>query len=870
MHVGRTGCCGSGEQGGSGEQRDRRHHRFAPDEVALCARWSTRASSDLDAAGREQRIPLLEHSDDDDKAEAMELVSSAPDSRNWRGIGIALLVIAGVCALIVTAVILLTPDKGPRVKQARISLEEVLHGTFNPRKFNGSWVSDTDFVYRDADGALVLYNAQSKEKRTLLHNTTFRQYDVRKYSMSPDLNFLLLVHDVVPVFRYSFTAKYKIYDFSNREVFPLKHSSNQEELQYAAWGQTGNQLTYVFENDLYLIPSVGDSSPVRLTDTGSPGVVFNGVADWLYEEEVLGSSSALWWSPGGSRLCYATFNDTGVSAMMLPLYEGQYPALLPLRYPKAGSTNPEVELHVVAVTHGGAEPAKPVQPPQELLDKTSEYYVTMVAFLDEKALLVNFLSRAQNWTLVSVCREAASAWHCSKQAVETASGGWIELSEPPLVTPPLPGGPAFFLRLPVQDAHHGNFRHLAAFQDKRRMWLTHGPYDTIAALAFRPKTQHLFYRSTREGRPGESHVYQVPFDKEGTQSVCLTCDLGDQCLYNNAWFSHDAEFYVLECLGPGVPWVALYSTADNKQLEMLESNAELRELVENRAMPQVRNLVAPLPDGYNASVRLLLPPGLRDEEVLKYPFLVHVYGGPGSQQVTELFRINWGHYLASRKGVVYGLVDGRGSGLQGDRRLHQVYRRLGTVEVEDQLRVARHLKNELSFISGEHTAIWGWSYGGYVSAMALANGGPGNNGNDTPHESGSAVFQCAISVAPVSNWLYYDSAYTERYMGLPRDNLAGYERADLTRAAARLKGKKFLLVHGTADDNVHFQHSMMLAKELTKKGVLYRTQVYPDEKHGLSHVTTHLYNAMEEFIDDCFEGSDHAVEEVGLMQVKAS
>ncbi|XP_054918009.1 prolyl endopeptidase FAP-like isoform X9 [Dermacentor andersoni] len=794
MHVGRTGCCGSGEQGGSGEQRDRRHHRFAPDEVALCARWSTRASSDLDAAGREQRIPLLEHSDDDDKAEAMELVSSAPDSRNWRGIGIALLVIAGVCALIVTAVILLTPgDKGPRVKQARISLEEVLHGTFNPRKFNGSWVSDTDFVYRDADGALVLYNAQSKEKRTLLHNTTFRQYDVRKYSMSPDLNFLLLVHDVVPVFRYSFTAKYKIYDFSNREVFPLKHSSNQEELQYAAWGQTGNQLTYVFENDLYLIPSVGDSSPVRLTDTGSPGVVFNGVADWLYEEEVLGSSSALWWSPGGSRLCYATFNDTGVSAMMLPLYEGQYPALLPLRYPKAGSTNPEVELHVVAVTHGGAEPAKPVQPPQELLDKTSEYYVTMVAFLDEKALLVNFLSRAQNWTLVSVCREAASAWHCSK-----------------------------------------------------------------------------FYRSTREGRPGESHVYQVPFDKEGTQSVCLTCDLGDQCLYNNAWFSHDAEFYVLECLGPGVPWVALYSTADNKQLEMLESNAELRELVENRAMPQVRNLVAPLPDGYNASVRLLLPPGLRDEEVLKYPFLVHVYGGPGSQQVTELFRINWGHYLASRKGVVYGLVDGRGSGLQGDRRLHQVYRRLGTVEVEDQLRVARHLKNELSFISGEHTAIWGWSYGGYVSAMALANGGPGNNGNDTPHESGSAVFQCAISVAPVSNWLYYDSAYTERYMGLPRDNLAGYERADLTRAAARLKGKKFLLVHGTADDNVHFQHSMMLAKELTKKGVLYRTQVYPDEKHGLSHVTTHLYNAMEEFIDDCFEGSDHAVEEVGLMQVKAS
>lgn len=278
----------------------------------------------------------------------------------------------------------------------------------------------------------------------------------------------------------------------------------------------------------------------------------------------------------------------------------------------------------------------------------------------------------------------------------------------------------------------------------------------------------------------------------------------------------------------------------------------------------------------DATVRLLLPPGLRDEEVLKYPFLLNVYGGPGSQQVTERFRINWGHYLASRKGVVYGMVDGRGSGLQGDRRLHQVYRRLGTVEVEDQLRVARYLKNELPFISAEHTAIWGWSYGGYVAAMALANGGPGFSGNVTPHsgagDEGVAppVFQCGISVAPVTSWLYYDSAYTERYMGLPSDNMAGYERADLIRIASRIMGKKFFLVHGTADDNVHFQHSMMLAKELTKQGVMYRTQVYPDERHALSQVTPHLYEAMEEFLDDCFEGSDHAVEEVGLMQVKAS
>lgn len=617
-----------------------------------------------------------------------ELVSSAPDSRNWRGIGIALLVIAGVCALIVTAVILLTPDKGPRVKQVRISQHEILHGNFNPRKFNGSWVSGFEFVYRDSDGALVLYNAQNREKRTLLHNTTFRQYDVRTYFMSPDRNFLLLVNDIVPVFRYSFTAKYKIYDFSSREVFPLKHSSNEEELQYAGWGKTGNQLAYVFGNDLYLIPSIGESSPVRLTTTGLPGVVFNGIADWLYEEEILARSAALWWSPRGSNLCYATFNDSEVHTVSLPVYRGQYPDSVELRYPKAGSPNPTVELHVVNVA-GDSRSSKVVQPPEELLQKTKEYYVTLVAFLDEESLLVNFLSRAQNWTLVSVCREAASTWDCSRQAQETVSGGWIELSEPPLVTPQ---NGAFVLRLPVQDANRGSFKHLAAFQDKRKNFLTHGPYDTIALLAYHTDSKHVFYRSTREGRPGESHVYKVPLDVQGTHPVCLTCDLGDQCLYNNAIFSPDgANYHVLECLGPGVPWIALYKTADNKQVDMLETNEELKELLEQRALPQVRNFYAPLADGYNATVRLLLPPGLRDEEVLKYPFLLNVYGGPGSQQVTERFRINWGHYLASRKGVVYGMVDGRGSGLQGDRRLHQVYRRLGTVEVEDQLRVARYL-----------------------------------------------------------------------------------------------------------------------------------------------------------------------------------
>ncbi|XP_064457511.1 inactive dipeptidyl peptidase 10-like isoform X2 [Ornithodoros turicata] len=793
-----------------------------------------------------------------------ELVSSAPDSRNWRGIGIALLVIAGVCALIVTAVILLSPgDKGPRVKQPRISLGDVLLGFFHPRRFNGSWVTDTEFIYRDTDGTLMLYNAETKEKKTLLFNTTFRKFDAKVYQMSPDRNFLLLTHDIKPVYRHTFLAKYEIYDFTSKDLFPLRHSPNHEELQYAAWGKTGSQLVYVFENDVYFISSVLGGAPVRVTQTGVPDVVFNGIPDWLYEEEVLSSPSAMWWSPKGQQLCLARFNDTGVRTISVPVYstDDLYPGVRDLRYPKSGTANPTVDLFVASLGDLGTTGVKlkSVRPPRELLDRTKEYYVTFVAFLDEQSLVVNFLTRAQNWTQVSVCREGASTWDCAGQAVETASGGWIDLKEPPLVAA---GG--FFLKLPVQDQRRGNFKHLAAFQEKRKKFLTHGPYDIISILAYSPESKRVFFTSTREGKPGESHLYSVPFNDEETQPICHTCDLGDQCLYNNAVFSSESSrFYILECLGPGVPWVAVRKTSDHSQVEMLDANDELKERVEQRAMPQVRNFYAPLADGYNATVRLLLPPGLRDEEVLKYPFLVHVYGGPDTQQVTEQFRVTWGHSLASRKGVVFAMIDGRGSSRQGDRRLHQVYKRLGTVEVQDQLRVAKYLKAELPFISKEHTAIWGWSYGGYVAAMALAGG-------DAEPSSDDGVFQCGISVAPVTNWMYYDSAYTERFMGLPSDNVAAYDRSNLLLAVEKLRDKRFYLLHGTADDNVHFQHSMLLVKELTRRNIMHRTQVYPDENHSLGRVLQHLYHSMEDFLDECFEGSDHNVEEIGLMQVKAS
>ncbi|GFT17122.1 venom dipeptidyl peptidase 4 [Nephila pilipes] len=257
-------------------------------------------------------------------------------------------------------------------------------------------------------------------------------------------------------------------------------------------------------------------------------------------------------------------------------------------------------------------------------------------------------------------------------------------------------------------------------------------------------------------------------------------------------------------------------------------------------MPQIRTFHVPVKSGYKAQVRLLLPPDLAGNEASLYPLVLYVDGSPGSQLVTDEFKIHWGTYLSGRRNQIYAWIDGRGSGNQGDKMMHEIYYHLGTAEVQDQIDVIRYLRDNLPFIHPTHIAIWGQSYGGFVAASALA-------AEDT-------VFKCAVAITPVTDWIYYSSTYTERYMGtpLPQDNLKGYERSSLIRKAHKFKGKKILLIHGTADVSVHIQHSTMFMKALTEEGVLFQTQIYTDENHFLKNVCRHMYRTMEDFFTKCF------------------
>uniref|UniRef100_A0AAX7TEA6 Uncharacterized protein n=1 Tax=Astatotilapia calliptera TaxID=8154 RepID=A0AAX7TEA6_ASTCA len=322
----------------------------------------------------------------------------------------------------------------------------------------------------------------------------------------------------------------------------------------------------------------------------------------------------------------------------------------------------------------------------------------------------------------------------------------------------------------------------------------------------------LYFSSNEEGgKPGGRNVYK----RTQQETKCLTCNLRENCWYNSAYFSHNASYYRMSCSG-----------------QVLEDNKEFVSMISGIQMPTMRQGTIKLDLWY----QMILPPGF--DESKKYPLLIDVYAGPCSQKVNYVYRVNWSTYLASTEKIIVASFDGRGSGYQGDKLMYEIYKSLGTKEVEDQITAAREFI-KMGFIDKDRVAIWGWSYGGYVTSMVLG--------------SGSGVFKCGMAVAPVSKWRYYDSIYTERYMKLPSQNSEGYDNTTVTGRARNFHSVQYLLVHGTADDNVHFQQAAEISEALVEEQVDFEAMWYTDKDHGLAGAANqHVYTHMTHFLLRCF------------------
>ncbi|XP_052248181.1 dipeptidyl peptidase 4-like isoform X2 [Dreissena polymorpha] len=793
-----------------------------------------------------------------ERSQGNELVGHTVQKRNWKGIVIALVVIIIVCALIITTVILLTPRKSDEPPKPKFTFEDFIKKKFAPKSFSFKWVTDSDAIYyRNDDGAVIRYNCSTNSSAAIMGNSTFKELDTSTYMISPDENYVLLAYDVQAIYRHSTRAKYKVVNLHNRNESSLQ-GPNGTEFQYVSWSPTYDGLVFVQNNDVYYRRSMNlqDVDAFRVTDTGVMDQIFNGVPDWVYEEEILSEDHALWWSPTGSYFLFASFNDTLVRNYHLTYYGSmtdQYVTDKKLLYPKAGTTNPVFSLHVF---HTHSNKTINIEPPEDL--KNIDHYFTTVTWADSERVLITWMNRFQNMTLYTICH--AQNGSCYENYRYLAPSGWCET---PSAIVFKEDGSGYFTVLPLREGEAGYFRHVALVDAGnsvniksdnlgKRTFITSGQYDVIEIEKYDPKTALIYYLAYRAGDPTSRHVYKTS-TREGDvnflKPTCVSCTDPDTCDWVSASFSTkpDGEFYMLTCLGPSVPTYTMRSTATQSVISF-EDNKEAADKLTTLALPRTKFLRIPLDNTNSMWAKLLLPEPLKEDEVIQYNMLTSVYGGPDSQKVSKAFSLGWEDYLASSHNIVIGYADPRGSSGRGDAWRHANYRHLGTTEVDDSIVAGRYF-NSLKYI-GDRTAIWGWSYGGYLTASVLGRG--------------SEVFDCGMSVAPVTAWTYYDTVYTERYMGLPDENSEAYNYANVSRYAENFKKSTFMLVHGTGDDNVHFQNSAHLARALTEANVYFRSQFYIDQQHSINggNSRTHLYNTLEDFLLNCFDGRSSRMDEL--------
>uniref|UniRef100_UPI00398F6DD1 dipeptidyl peptidase 4 n=1 Tax=Pristiophorus japonicus TaxID=55135 RepID=UPI00398F6DD1 len=736
-----------------------------------------------------------------------------------------------IIVIVVPIAVVLSNRKQENDQRPKFTLDDYLNGIYRYKSYRLRWISENEYLHKTKEENVIRYNVETQASSIFLFNTTFEEVQANYYMVSPDENYVLLESNFSKLWRHSFTASYSIYDLTSGKF--VTNANLPQQIQYIAWAPLGHKLVYVWDNNIYL-KTDPTTSAERVTNNGEKNKIYNGIPDWSYEEEMLSSNNALWWSPDGRFFAYGEFNDTEVSLIEYSFYgDGQYPETVKIPYPKAGSNAPTVRLFVVDTN-------KPLTPQMLLAPEefnSSGYYLSVINWVTDERIAVQWIERRQNHSILNIYDfNKNNIWSCLKdhQFPEMSATGWIGAFRP---SDPLfePDNITFYKIL--SDKNGYKHIHKVAGIPPKATPITSGRWEVTAIITRTANT--LYYISNEyEQYPGRRNLYKVKIGTNSQMPQCITCGLmKERCQYYSAHFSRNALYYVLSCYGPGIPIFAIYSTTNDKVVKTLEDNKELEENLQTLQMP-TKVLKSLELDGTKYWYQMILPPHF--DESKKYPLLIDVYGGPCSQKADARFSIGWATYLASTEGIIVASFDGRGSGYQGDKIMHAIYRRLGTYEVEDQIRATRKFI-EMGFIDETRIAIWGWSYGGYVTSMVLG--------------TGSKVFKCGIAVAPVSNWTYYDSIYTERYMGYPtkEDNLQFYKNSTVMERAHNFNSVDYLLIHGTADDNVHFQQAAQISKALVDKAVDFQAMWYTDKDHGLSgSAYSHVYTHMSHFLQQCF------------------
>ena len=636
--------------------------------------------------------------------------------------------------------------------------------------------------------------------------------DIGGYAFNNTETQLLLSTQEEALYRHSSVANYQVYDIKSKQ---LKAVSDKGKQRIATFDPSGNKIAFVRDNNLH-IKDINNNTEQAITTNGKANAIINGAPDWVYEEE-FSMDRAYYWSPSGSKIAYLRFDESNVPSFLLSEYDGGlYPTYSSFKYPKAGEPNSKVSLHIYDLAT------------QKTIDiaikDTAEYYIPRFKWSADGNLCFFKLNRHQN--------------DLSVYKVNATSGEqqlWFREKNPSYVEV-APGTDVMdnFLFLANGNAiglsEEDGFNHIYQYNaNGTKKQLTKGGWEVTKLYGVDEKRSLIYYQSTEES-PLQRHIYVV--DVKGANKKCLTLTQG----WNDAEFSATFDYFILTHSTINSPSdITVYDYTGRKQRDLV-NNASLREKQRNCNVSDVEFFKFTTSDNTLLNGWMIKPQNMQANK--KYPVLMYVYGGPASQEAVDQWNTfdYWWFQMLAQQGYIVACVDGRGTGGRGEGFKKCTYKQLGKWETNDQIEAAKWLGKQ-SYIDPARIGIFGWSYGGYMSLLAILKG------ND--------VFKSAIAVAPVTNWKWYDTIYTERFLQTPEENADGYENNSPINFADRLKGN-LLIVHGDADDNVHYQNTAEMVKALVDANKQFDFMAYPNKDHGIAggYTRYHLYTKMTNFLKE--------------------
>ncbi|WP_114777548.1 S9 family peptidase [Botryobacter ruber] len=628
------------------------------------------------------------------------------------------------------------------------------------------------------------------------------------YTFSSDEQKVLFSTAHEQIYRHSYRAEYYVYDIASKKLTRL--SSGGKQL-YATFSPDASRVAFARDNNLFFV-DLNTMQETQITTSGKYNEVINGYTDWVYEEE-FGFAQAFTWAPDGSKIAFYTFDERQVPEFNMQVWGELYPQDYRFKYPKAGEANSVVTVSVYHI--GKGQTVK-----MDTGTETDNYIPRIKWTSDSNLLSMQRMNRLQN--TLELLHANATTGNASVILTETDKA-YIDITDDLTY---LKDGKSF-----IHSSEKDGYNHLYLYNMNGKLvrQLTKGNWEVSSFTGFDEKNDVLYYMST-EVSPLDRHLYSISI--KGKNKKRLTDVAGTHTIN----MSRDFKYYLDYHTAANVPLtVSLHTAKDGKLVKVLEDNQVLRNRLAQYDMAQQEFFTMKTADGTELNGWMMKPTDFDPNK--KYPVLMFVYGGPGSQTVTN----SWGganylwHQTLAGKGVIVVSVDNRGTGARGAAFKKVTYANLGKYEIEDQVEAAKWLGRQ-PYVDKNRIGIWGHSYGGYMTLLGLTKG--------------NGVFRAGIAVAPVTNWRFYDTIYTERYLKKPQDNPEGYDENSPLLFADKLQGK-LLLIHGTGDDNVHFQNAVAMQDALISANKQFESFYYPNRSHGVSGgvTTLHRFTMMTNFLE---------------------